>query len=54
MGVQYGANALSGVLNIITKKSSKYRWKAKAFLQEETVGKEYELFNQGRHIQSIL
>ena len=53
MGVQYGANALSGVLNIITKKSSKYSWQAKAFVQEETVGEEYELFNEGRHIQSV-
>ena len=53
MGVQYGANALSGVLNIITKKSSKYSWQAKAFVQEETVGEEYEFFNQGRHIQSV-
>jgi outer membrane receptor for ferrienterochelin and colicins len=53
MGVQYGANALSGVLNIITKKSSKHSWEIKTFLQEETIGKEYELFNQGRHIQSV-
>ena len=53
MGVQYGANSLSGVLNIITKKNSKNAWEIKTFFQEETVGKEYELFNQGRHIQSI-
>jgi len=53
MGVQYGANALSGVLNIITKKKSKNSWEIKAFLQEETVGKEYEWFNKGRHIQSV-
>ena len=53
MGVQYGANSLSGVLNIITKKNSKNSWDIKTFLQEETVGKEYRLFNQGRHIQSI-
>lgn len=53
MGVQYGANAISGVLNIITKKRSKYKWEAKAFVQEETIGKEYGLFNEGRHIQTI-
>ena len=53
MGVQYGANSLSGVLNIITRKQSNNSWEIKTFLQEETVGKEYELFNQGRHIQSI-
>lgn len=53
MGVQYGANTLSGVLNIITKKKTKNSWEIKTFLQEETVGKEYEFFNQGRHIQSV-
>lgn len=53
MGVQYGANALSGVLNIITKKKSKNSWEIKTFIQEGTVGKEYEFFNKGRHIQSI-
>lgn len=53
MGVQYGANAVTGVINIITKKSSKYDWKISPYLQEETVGDEYGLFDQGRHIQSI-
>lgn len=53
MGVTYGANAVSGVLNIITKKSSKYKWNISASLQEETVGKEFSIFNKGRHLQSI-
>lgn len=53
MGVQYGANALSGVLNIITKKNSKTKWTLNSYLQEETIGKEYAVFNKGRHIQSI-
>ncbi|WP_435263377.1 TonB-dependent receptor plug domain-containing protein [Tenacibaculum sp. nBUS_03] len=53
MGVQYGANALSGVINIITKKSSKSKINVKAYVQEETVGEEYELFEKGRHIQSL-
>ncbi|MFY8187989.1 MAG: TonB-dependent receptor plug domain-containing protein [Flavobacterium sp.] len=53
MGVTHGANAVSGILNIITKKSSKYKWQIHAFVQEETVGEEYALFNQGRHIQSV-
>lgn len=53
MGVSYGANAVSGVLNIITKKSSKYKWDINAAIQEETVGKEYSLFDKGRHIQSL-
>ncbi|WP_157841076.1 TonB-dependent receptor plug domain-containing protein [Neotamlana nanhaiensis] len=53
MGVQYGANAMSGVLNIITKKKSKNDWEINTFIQEETVGDEYELFDKGRHIQSV-
>lgn len=53
MGVQYGAYALSGILNIITKKKSKSKWNIDAFVQEETIGKEYEFFNEGRHIQSV-
>ncbi|TDO77522.1 outer membrane receptor for ferrienterochelin and colicins [Flavobacterium chryseum] len=53
MGVTYGANAVSGVLNIITKKSSKYKWAITASVQEETIGDEYSLFKEGRHIQSL-
>ncbi len=53
MGVQYGSNAVSGVINIITKKGSKYKWETSAYVQEETVGKSYALFNEGRHIQSL-
>jgi outer membrane receptor for ferrienterochelin and colicins len=53
MGVTYGANAVSGVLNIITKKSSQNKWNISASVQEETVGKEYSFFDQGRHIQSL-
>ncbi|MFW0737206.1 TonB-dependent receptor plug domain-containing protein [Flavobacterium sp. T12S277] len=53
MGVAYGANAVSGVLNIITKKSSKYKWDINAAVQEETVGKEFSAFDKGRHIQSL-
>lgn len=53
IGVTHGANAVSGILNIITKKSSQDKWNIKATIQEETVGKEYELFNQGRHMQSL-
>lgn len=53
MGVQYGSNAVSGIINIITKKSSAYSWKITPYLQEETIGNEYNLDDQGRHIQSI-
>lgn len=53
MGVTHGANAVTGILNIITKKSSKNKWNVSATIQEETVGDEYELFDQGRHIQSL-
>ena len=53
MGVEYGANAVSGVINIITKTSIKKKWKIQASLQEETVSKEYAWFNKGRHIQAF-
>ncbi len=53
MGVQYGANAVSGIINIITKKSSRSDWHITAYVQEETVGDEYEWFDKGRHIQSV-
>jgi outer membrane receptor for ferrienterochelin and colicins len=53
MGVVYGANAVSGVLNIITKKSSTHKWNITAAVQEETVKDEFALFDEGRHIQSL-
>lgn len=53
MGVQYGSNAVSGIINIITKKSSRNDWEINAYIQEETVGSEYEWFQKGRHIQSL-
>jgi outer membrane receptor for ferrienterochelin and colicins len=52
MGVTHGANAVSGILNIITKKGASHNWEIGATIQEETVGKEFGLFNKGRHIQS--
>lgn len=49
MAVSYGANAVAGVINLITKKSST----TKSFsIQEETVGDEYGL-KKGRHIQTL-
>ncbi|WP_306351148.1 TonB-dependent receptor plug domain-containing protein [Flavobacterium sp. '19STA2R22 D10 B1'] len=53
MGVTHGANAVSGILNIISKKSSKHKWSITATAQEETVNKEFSFFKQGRHIQSL-
>lgn len=53
MGVEYGANAVSGVINIITKTSIDHDWRIQAYIQEETVSDEYTWFDQGRHIQSI-
>lgn len=53
MGVEYGANAVSGIINIITKKNSQYKWELTPMIQEETAGSEYSLFSRGRHIQSL-
>lgn len=52
MGVTHGANAVTGILNIITKKNSRNKWEITTSVQEETVSDEYALFNKGRHIQS--
>lgn len=53
MGVTHGANAVSGILNIITRKNSEHSWEISASVQEETVGGEFELFDKGRHIQNL-
>ncbi|GAA3593837.1 TonB-dependent receptor [Flavivirga amylovorans] len=53
MGVEYGANAVSGVINIITKKTISSEWKIQTVIQEETVSDEYAWFNKGRHIQAL-
>lgn len=55
MGVEFGSNAVAGVINIITKKSSRKKWNIRGFVQEETVGKEYDWvdYGKGRHIQSL-
>ena len=41
MSVMYGADALAGVINIITKKSLKEKYSVQTRIQEETVGDEY-------------
>lgn len=55
MGVEYGNNAVTGVINIITKKTYSQKLNANLSLQEETVGKDYDWFKKGngRHIQSL-
>lgn len=53
MSVMYGADALGGVINVITKKGNKSKWEITARLHEETVGKEYSLFKQGIHNPSV-
>lgn len=53
MSVIYGADALAGVINIITKKSSAAKISVSARLHEETVGDEYGIGNgQGIHNQA--
>ena len=51
MSVVYGADALAGVINIITRKSKAARITVNARVHEETVGKEYDL-NSGIHNQA--
>lgn len=60
MGVDYGSNALAGIINIITKKNIKTDWKFNFMFQEETVGNEYDWFEEGgaskgkgRHVQAL-
>lgn len=53
MGVEYGADAVSGIINIITKKSSQYKWEITPYIQEETISDEYNVSDEGRHIQSL-
>lgn len=53
MGVTHGANAVSGILNIITKKNIRNKWEISAGVQEESIGNEYKPFSEGRHIQNL-
>lgn len=52
MAVNYGANALAGVINLITKKEATSRSEIRFNLLEESAGNEYGV-NSGRHIQNI-
>ncbi len=55
MGVEYGNNAVAGVINIITKKNYAKKLTALLSLQEETVGKDYDWYKKGngRHVQNL-
>ncbi|MDO5617042.1 MAG: TonB-dependent receptor plug domain-containing protein, partial [Cruoricaptor ignavus] len=55
MGVEFGNNAMVGVINIITKKNTQKKWNFRGSVQEETVGKEYNWidYGKGRHIQNF-
>lgn len=54
MSVVYGADALAGVINIITKKPEFSKLLLHARIQEETVGNDYQLgHGRGNHIRSI-
>ncbi|MCU0397186.1 MAG: TonB-dependent receptor [Cyclobacteriaceae bacterium] len=52
MSVIYGADALAGVINIITKRPEDDKWNASIRLHEESVGNEYG-FQKGIHNESV-
>lgn len=53
MSVEYGADALAGVINIITKENFNQSLSAEVSLQEETVGNNYSIPSEGIHIPAI-
>ena len=53
MAVNYGADALAGVINIITKKDQQDHLVLDVQVHEETVGSEYSLFENGIHAPSM-
>lgn len=54
MSVVYGADALAGVINIITKKAGEENWDVNLKIQEETVGDSYSpLSDAGNHSRGI-
>lgn len=52
MSVVYGADALAGVINIITRKTEEDRLEVMAKVHEESAGREYGL-NSGIHMQQV-
>lgn len=53
MAVNYGSDALAGVINIISKKDIDGKVNVNVSLHEETVGKEFSLFTEGIHAPSV-
>ena len=53
MSTIYGADALAGVINIITKKPEKDKFTATARVHEENIGNEYSLFKKGIRQQNV-
>jgi outer membrane receptor for ferrienterochelin and colicins len=53
MAVNYGADALAGVINIITKKTNKEQLALGITIHEESVGNDYSLFSEGIHSPSL-
>ncbi|MEQ8245761.1 TonB-dependent receptor [Fulvivirga sp.] len=49
MAVNFGADALAGVINLITKKGDNHTLSAALTLQEESVEREFEYFDEGIH-----
>lgn len=53
MSTIYGADALAGVINIITKKPNEERLSGSVKIHEETIGEEYSWFKEGTHQENI-
>src|SRR5688572_12376934 len=53
MSTIYGADALAGVINIITKKPSDEKLSGSVKIHEESIGEEYSLFKEGTHQENI-
>lgn len=54
MAIIYGSDALSGVINIVTKELEQDAWYLQASVQEESAGKEYfPGTKKGLHVQQI-
>ena len=54
MAVSFGADALAGVINIITKKESAERLSANVTVHEETVEKQYSWLSEGIHNWGVI